>query len=263
MKESSRDKNFYIILPMFNEERSFGALRKMFDGKFRLPPGCNHRIIIVNDGSTDRTPELAATWEEDDNRVTVIAHKHNLGLGRAILTGFRKAVQEGAEGVITMDADASHPAQIIPYMVQEILSGADIVIASRFVAGSTQKGVPWQRRLYTLGARVLLSCIFPLKGVKDYTAGFRAYRAALIQEALETCNDLLVTSRSFAASTEILLKVSTLARSIKEVPLTLRYDQKESLSKMKAAAAIRDYLKLCLMTKKNCPLGRGIKFPTN
>lgn len=261
--EKNQEKIFFIILPMFNEEKSIEILRKMFGEKFQLPFGCKHRIIIVNDGSTDRTPELAAKWEKEDRLVTVLTHKHNLGLGQAILTGFQKAIQEGAEGIVTMDADASHPAQIIPQMVQEINSGADIVIASRFTAGSTQKGVPWHRRLYTAGARVLLASFFPLEGVKDYTVGFRAYRAALIREALKKSCGALVTTHSFAASAEILLKVSTIARNIKEVPLTLRYDQKESLSKMKAAAAIKDYLKLCLMPKKTCLLGRGIKLSSD
>lgn len=250
---------FYIILPMYNEEKAVGPLEAMFC-KVNLPPGTSYRILVVNDGSTDRTLQEVHMWQSRNPLVKVVSHPHNMGLGRALLTGFREAVKENPSGVITMDADATHPPETVSALVQKLLNGADIVIASRYAPGGAQHGVPWPRKLYSFGARMLLRLVFPLKGVRDYTVGFRAYRTGIIREALSRKSDSLVSFRSFASTVEILLKLATLARQIDEVPLILRYDQKKSRSKMKVLSTIRDYVRLCFMPKQKCTLGRGLKF---
>jgi len=248
-----------IILPMYNEELSIPLLRTMFDGNIPMPPECDYRIVVVNDGSTDETLKLVNAWIQENRRVSVVSHIRNMGVGQAILTGFGEAIRMGSNCVVTMDADASHPGDIINELVNSILSGADIAIASRFVEGGQQIGVPFMRRVYSLGARVLLSMVFPLRGVRDYTVSFRAYKTHLLNQALSKKKDSFLIFHSFATSVEILLKIAPLANKIEEIPLVLRYDHKKSPSKLRLWSTIWDYGKLFFLPKQKGPLGRGLK----
>ncbi|MEN6351463.1 MAG: glycosyltransferase family 2 protein [Syntrophomonas sp.] len=248
-----------IVLPMYNEELSIPLLRKMFDDQLEMPDGFEYRIVAVNDGSQDNTLALANNWAQENHRVVVLSHTRNMGVGQAILTGFGEAIRMNSTCVVTLDADASHPGGIIKQMVAEVEGGADIVIASRFAGGGKQIGVPPIRKLYSLGARMLLSLFFPLKGVRDYTVGFRAYNTPMVNQALSRTEDSFLAFRSFATSVEILLKLVPFAQKVAEVPLALRYDHKVSPSKLKLWHTIGDYLKLFMLPKQKCKLGRGLK----
>lgn len=250
------DKLVCIILPMFNETASFPMLRAMFDAGFDLSSGLEYSIVVVDDGSTDATPRLAWQWSRENHKVLVLTHSHNRGLGAAIMTGFRAAVALKADYLVTLDADASHPAGKIRELLMAVTKDADIAIASRFTAASKQSGVPLPRRIYSAGARLLFQLVFPLRGVRDYTTGFRSYRVDVVRGMLARHPDLAF--RSFAASVEILLRSAVYAGNIVEVPLLLRYDLKRSPSKMKAFSTVRDCLRLCLLPKTECRLGRGL-----
>ncbi len=253
------NKILAIVLPMYNEELSIPLLRGMFDRNMSMPPDYDYRIVVVNDGSQDGTLSLADDWARENLRVKVVSHTQNMGVGQAILTGFGEAIRMGADCVVTLDADASHPGDIISLMVEKVNAGADIVIASRFASGGRQIGVPPIRKVYSLGARILLSAFFPLKGVRDYTVGFRAYNTTILYSALSQTEKPFLKFSSFATSVEILLKVATMAENIEEVPLVLRYDHKVSPSKLKLWMTISDYLKLFWLPKQKCPLGRGLR----
>lgn len=248
-----------VILPMYNEEKSIPRLRLMFDKGLALPPNHDYHIIVVNDGSVDGTLDLASKWASENSRVTVVSHPKNMGLGQAILTGFNESINKGANCTVTMDADATHPGDTINDLVLTISRGSDIVIASRYATGGKQVGLSWNRRLFSFGARIFLSSLFPLKGVRDYTCGFRAYRTSLLAEALSRCDGRFLTFNTFTAMVEILLKTAVLADRISEVPLVLRYDLKQGGSKMKVLKTIRDYIRLLLLPVEKCPLGRGLK----
>lgn len=248
-----------VILPMYNEEKSIPQLRKMFDQGLRLPSDLDFNIIVVNDGSVDRTLELAYRWEQENPRVSVVSHNVNYGLGRAILTGFYQSIQRGSRCTVTMDADATHPGSTIFELVQEICNGSDIAIASRYAPGGRQVGLSLPRRLFSFGARVYLSAFFPLKGVRDYTCGFRAYRTSLLAGVLDRCQGEFLVFNTFTAMVEILLKTAGQASKIVEVPLVLRYDLKLGGSKMKLLKTIRDYFRLVSLPTKPCPLGKVLK----
>lgn len=249
-----------IVLPMYNEELSIAPLREVFDGDLLLPDGCDHCIFAVNDGSKDSTLKLVNKWAEENSRVKVISHDRNMGVGQAILTGFTEAIKIESTCVVTMDADASHPGGLITKLVAAVLNeNADIVIASRFAGGGTMVGVPFLRRVYSNGARLILSLIFPMKGIKDYTVGFRAYRTTILAAALSQASKSFLNFSSFTTSVEMLLKTAPYADKIVEVPLVLRYDRKKSPSKLRVWPTMRDYVRLSFLPKKKGPLGRGLK----
>lgn len=247
-----------IVLPMLNEEKAFDSVRTMFDNRLKLPASWDYMIVVVDDGSTDHTRALAEQWEEDNTHVRVMVHPENKGLGEAILTGFKEAVKIGADAIVTLDGDGSHPVETIYELVLAIGSNADIAIASRFAPGSRQKGVPFYRNIFSLGARMLLQAVFPLRGVRDYTCGFRAYKTSVVRKTMSQAANNFIIFNTFTAMAEILLKVAVNAGNITEVPLFLRYDLKYSPTKLKTGPTIRDYFRLCLLPKQNCALGRGL-----
>ena len=147
--------------------------------------------------------------------------------------------------ILTMDADNSHVPGLIPSMVRVIAEGYDVVIASRYQAGARVVGLTARRRILSFGASLLFRGLFPIPNVRDYTCGFRAYRAELIRGVLEE-NPQFISERGFSCMVDILLKLRVREPSVTmaEVPLLLRYDKKKGASKMNVGATIGDTLRL-------------------
>jgi dolichol-phosphate mannosyltransferase len=207
-------------------------------------------IVVVDDGSTDGTAQAASFAPgkiSDAFQVEVQRHEKNRGLAAALTTGLARTLElsRGDEDtLVAMDADNTHPPESIPLMVGTIWDGQDIVIASRYQPGAVQHGVPAFRRFLSWGARVLFRLLLPIPGVRDYTCGYRAYRVSLLREAWERTEANLITSRGFACTDELLIKLALITNKIREIPFTLRYDRKPGESKLKLGETIRAQMKV-------------------
>ncbi|MGH2405568.1 MAG: glycosyltransferase [bacterium] len=232
----------WVILPAFNEA---AGLPRLLEAIERVDADRIWRVIVVDDGSTDGTGAVAHA-HAGRLALTVLDHGTNRGLAAATRTGFEHACKHAAADavIVTMDADHTHDPAQIPPMVEAISHGADIVIASRYRAGARQAGVPPHRALLSAGVGWLLRLRFGLAGVRDYSCGFRAYRAAVLQRALAAYGERLIESRGFVVMTESLVKIAPFGPHIVEVPLHLRYDRKVGPSKMPAGKTIAGYLRL-------------------
>lgn len=243
-----RRQHVWVVLPAYNEERDLPPLlSRVADAmdEARLA----YTVVLVDDGSSDGTvaasQRLAA---EVPFQLELVAHSVNLGLGAAIRDGLLAATERAdpRDIVITMDADNSHTPELILRMVRLVREGNDVVIASRYRQGSRVRGVPWVRRLLSGVGRWLFTVIFPTPGVRDYTCGYRAYRAGLLQEAARRYGAGLFDQDGFQAMVDILLKLRRMDVVFHEVPLILRYDLKEGASKMRVWRTIRKTLALML-----------------
>lgn len=234
----------WVVLPAFNEEGSIGPLLdrllQELDSDYR-----EFTILVVNDGSTDRTAEIVRGYE-DTGRVTLIDQPENRGLAETLSTGLLAAVrQAGPEDmVVVMDADNTHPAGLVFRMTRLIREGNDVVIASRYRAGSYSRGLTLFRKMLSTGASWLFRITFPTPGVRDYTCGYRAYRAGMLMKLREKHGQELTSERGFACMVDILLRLREQGAIFSEVPLVLRYDRKEGASKMKVARTVRETLSL-------------------
>ncbi len=237
----------WVLLPAYNEAPNLPDLLADLDavaGTLML------RVLLVDDGSQDGTGAVAGGWRGPCSPV-VVGHDRNRGLGAALRTGLCALLDRCAEEdiVVTMDADGSHrPAQILQ-LVEAVRRGADVAIASRYCQGSRVRGVPPLRRLLSFGARVLLSLRFPVPGVRDYTCGYRAYRAVLLRQAWERYGEKWIESPGFAAHPEVLLKLRPFRPVVREIPIELRYDLKRGASKLPPVRTIRQYLVLLLRAR--------------
>jgi dolichol-phosphate mannosyltransferase len=235
-----------LALPAYNEEAGLPLVLESFRRAVG-EAGYEIRAVVVDDGSTDGTPEAIREWPE---RIPVESMRHasNRGLGETIRDALRLAARSAApeDIIVTMDADNTHPPELILQMIPRIQEGYDVVIASRYRQGADVVGLSGFRHLMSFGARVLYQAFFPIRGVRDYTCGFRAYRAGVLQEAFQRYGDALVTERSFASMAEILLKVARTGARMCEVPMVLRYDLKGGASKMNVPRTVAKTLGLML-----------------
>jgi dolichol-phosphate mannosyltransferase len=224
-----------VVLPAYNEAENVGAVLETLDDLGKRT-GLSLHAIVVDDGSRDATPQIVDRFS-GAMRTTLLKHSVNLGLGAAIRTGLLRAVEESSDRdvIVTMDADDTFTPTTIPDMLSKIDSGMDVLIASRYAPGSVVIGVPLHRRFMSLAASILFRVVLPIPGVKDYTCGYRAYRASALREALAFYREDFVNQDGFQCMVDILLKLRKLPVHFGEVPLTLRYDRKGGKSKMKVA----------------------------
>ena len=163
-------KKTLIIIPAFNEEASLpGVLAGL---RLNAP---EHDVLVVDDGSTDRTAEVAAT-----HGATVATLPFNLGVGGAVRTGFQFAVRQGYDRAIQFDADGQHDPLEIPGLLGELDAGADLVIGSRFADGSHEYN-PGRVRGRAMGLLRLTLNLLAGQRFTDTSSGFRAYSRRLLE----------------------------------------------------------------------------------
>lgn len=231
-----------------NEEET---LPKLLDSIFREFSTKDYGVIVINDGSTDRTGSVAESFQ-DKGHVIVLHNDGNKGLGFTMLRGLREtaSLAESTDAVVTMDADNTHQPERIHEMLQRIEDGDDLVIASRFRTGSVVRGVPLARRFLSWGASFTFRALFSIPNVRDFTCGFRAYRAGLIQTFCEDAGPSFQLDPGFSSSVHLLLCLSSYDPKVSEIPFSLRYDRKASPSKMNVLRTIFDTLRLIVREKR-------------
>ncbi len=202
-------KKLFIIIPAFNEEKTIGKLLA------KLKSGGYRNIVVVDDGSKDRTAEIA--YQEG---VIVLNHVINCGLGGTLRTGFEYALTNGADIIATMDADLQHKVEDIPKIIKPILSQkADVVIGKREFAS---KQMPFSRKLANKTGNLFTFIFFGLT-VSDSQSGFRCFNP----KALKKMN--LLSSKMEICS-EMISEIKKNKLKLVEVPIATIYT-KYSLSK--------------------------------
>jgi dolichol-phosphate mannosyltransferase len=233
-----------VALPAYNEAE---ALPKLLDRMRDTAATLDEpmRVVVVDDGSRDGTA-AAATPSTARLPVEVVAHAHNMGLHAALDTGFRAALDrcQDTDWIVTMDSDDTHPPSLIAGMLEQGRAGADVVIASRFQPGAEWLGLSWDRVLFSRGVSAMFRMAWPMRNVRDYTCGYRLYRAGLLRQAYARYGTRFVDEPSFACMPDVLWKVSRLRPTFAEVPLALHYDRKPGASKMNVPRTIRRTLAL-------------------
>jgi dolichol-phosphate mannosyltransferase len=228
----------HIVLPAYNEAASLGAVLISLRETARQS-GMVLRAIVVDDGSSDSTGQVVRDCS-GMLEVTLITHASNLGLGAALRAGLFRALDLAAEEdvIVTMDADDTHTPAAIEEMIARIDQGYDVLIASRYRKGARVVGVPLHRRFLSYAASILFRVTFPISGVRDFTCGYRAYRASVLRAATSRYRDELINQDGFQCMVDILLKLSRMNLRFAEVPIVLRYDRKGGKSKMKVVRTI-------------------------
>lgn len=237
-----------VALPAYNEAEGLPQLLEDLDHVLAGSTSAQ-TYVIVDDGSTDGTADVIRSFAES-HRVLTLRHEPNAGLGPTIRDALQLAVDNASpeDAVLTMDADNTHPPQIAPGMLQLLRDGNDIVIASRYRKGARIVGLAAHREWLSIGASWLFRLLFPVRGLRDYTCGYRVYRAAVLRRGFATYGSSFVDQVGFQCMADILLKLTRFNPRIAEVPLVLRYDRKEGRSKMKVVRTVANTM--CLLLRR-------------
>ena len=228
-------RSFCVIIPMFNEERGAEAcVRQVCPALAAIP--YPSRLITVNDGSRDQTGAILDRLAPEFSGLLVVHHPQNAGYGAALRTGIQTAVEHSFDYALFMDSDLTNDPADIPKFVALMERGIDVIKASRFVAGGSMQGVPWQRSIFSRMGNLVARCLFRV-GIHDCTNGFRAVKVDILQR-------MDLQERGFPIIMEELYQAKSLARTYGEVPvvLTSRTDDQRPTSFSYNPETFRKYL---------------------
>jgi dolichol-phosphate mannosyltransferase len=195
-----------VVIPTYNEAENLPLLvPRVLDQDPSL------EVLVVDDASPDGTGELADELAAANPRVHVLHREAKEGLGPAYRAGFSRALELGADLVIQMDADFSHPPETIPVMLKEIRDH-DVVTGSRYVNGITVINWPIERVLLSYYGNWYVRLVTRMP-VTDTTSGFRCIR----REALETIRFREIRANGYAFQMEINYRLNKHCKRVKEI----------------------------------------------
>lgn len=223
-----------IVVPTFNEAEN---LPKLATGLFALPIA-DLTLLVVDDNSPDGTGRIAEEIKQShQGRMEVIHRTGKLGLGTAYITGFRHALEAGADFIGQMDADFSHPLEKLVAM-REAAEAHDLVVGSRYVPGGSldERWPFWRKALSGWGnfyARTILSV-----PIRDITGGYRLWRrTTLLGLPLER-----VRSNGYVFQVEMGYLAHLLGFTVHEIPIYFadrRWGKSKMSFRIQAEAAVR------------------------
>ena len=223
-----------VVIPTYNEAENIPRLAAIL---LALPvPDLN--VLVVDDNSPDGTGQIAdRLTAEYPGRIDVLHRSGKLGYGRATTSGFQRALELGADAIATLDADFSHPPELLPGLL-EALKSCDIALGSRYVpGGGVDRDWPFWRKGLSRFANFYARTILQLP-VHDVTGGYRVYR----REALEKMPLERLRSNGYAFLVEVIYVAHRLGFNFKEVPFYFadrRFGQSKMSFRVQREAALR------------------------
>ncbi|RZS43742.1 dolichol-phosphate mannosyltransferase [Herbihabitans rhizosphaerae] len=218
-----------VVIPTYNERDNIEPIVKRLHAA--LP---EVHVLVVDDGSPDGTGEIVDQMVAADERVKVMHRTEKAGLGAAYVAGFDWALERDYAVVVEMDADGSHAPEDLPRLL-DALSDADLVLGSRWVPGGKVVNWPKRREFFSRGAN--LYSRMALGGqIKEFTAGFRAYRRAVL-EKIKLHN---VASQGYCFQIDLAWRTLEAGFTVVEVPITFT-ERERGESKM-TGSVIREAL---------------------
>ncbi|MCX7991067.1 MAG: glycosyltransferase family 2 protein [Proteobacteria bacterium] len=230
-----------VVIPAYNEELLIADTVKNI-AKYLTDNKYTWEIIVVNDGSKDRTEEILKELSHKINQLKIIKHKINEGKGKSVKDGI--FLSEGRVILFT-DADLSAPMENLKGMKEELDKGSDIVVASRLAEGAKIKKRPLHRKIIGRMFNIIIGVI-GFRGVKDTQCGFKLFKSDVAKEIFKKSR-----INGYAFDVEILHIAKIRGFKIKEYPV-LWIDREDSKMKIirDAFRMLREVLKIKYYDKK-------------
>ena len=235
-------RQIIFIVLAYNEERNIGRLLRNLSSLDRNP--YDYQVIVVNDGSQDRTREVAMSFGREP-KVEVIDHPTNLGVGQGFRTGFATAVNRAGPNdmIVTMEADNTSDLAVLRQMIHQVETRSDVSLASCYAPGGGVLGTTPSRMFYSKVANLMVRWLFRISEVHTYSSFYRAYRATALRRAIEWYGEKFIEEAGFVCMVEVLVKLHRLGLHITEVPMILDGRQRAGSSKMRVIRTILGYFR--------------------
>ena len=228
-------KNTLVIIPTFNES---GYIGKLLPQLFDL----SLDILIVDDGSSDGTIEIARSINSKDSQINFLLRNSKLGLGSAYRAGYAWALEKGYERIVQMDADGSHQVSDLKSMFRysDENPEVELLIGSRWIAGGAIENWSKFREILSRTANRYTQLMLQV-GVRDATAGFRIYKTALITRM--KVNE--VKSEGYCFQIEMTRAAQSAQALIAEFPITFK-ERETGSSKMSSRIVVEAMLRVTI-----------------
>ena len=210
-----------VCIPTYNERENLEAI---CSAVLAAEPRVD--ILVVDDNSPDGTGQLADELAAKEPRIKVLHRQKKEGLGRAYLHAFRTALDARYQYVIEMDADFSHDPRYLPRLLDEAMSGTDLVLGSRYVRGGGTLNWGVGRKVISRGGSLYARTILGV-GIRDLTGGFKCFR----RRVLESIGLEEVRSSGYAFQIELTYRTLKKGFTVKEIPIVFE-DRRVGQSKM-------------------------------
>jgi dolichol-phosphate mannosyltransferase len=230
LRTSLRAVKKVVVIPTYNEKEN---VREIVAAVLAVDP--ENEVLVVDDNSPDGTGAMADEMALSDARVHVLHRAGKEGIGPAYRDGFVEAMRLGADLIVQMDADFSHPPKDLPRFYDEI-SRADVVLGSRYVDGITVVNWPMHRLLLSWFGNVYARRVLGGMPVMDATGGFKCWR----REVLANIDLAGVRSNGYGFQIEMSYRAWRLGYRLRELPIIFA-DRKHGTSKMNMSIALEAF----------------------
>ncbi len=244
----SERPRFFIVVPVLNEagnlprlSNSLSALNQEFSARFDL------RVILVDDGSVDKTSELAKqAAAESGFALEILRHETNLGPGKAFQTAFVHLSSTLNENdlVLTIEGDNTSRLELVKQMLTRMAEGYDTIFASPYMYGGQIVNTSAFRVFLSAVANLFVKESLGLHGLLTVSSFFRLYKAATLKKLQRHYGPGIVERAGFECMVEMAMKMAFCGISISEVPMVLDTKARVGKSRMKIMRTIRGYLTL-------------------
>ena len=206
-----------VVLPAYNEAGQISQTLKSL-------PDYVRDIVVVDDCSRDATADIVAALAKRDPRVTLVRHEQNQGVGGAMVTGFQKALELGAQLVVKMDADGQMPPEYLPDLLLPLILGeADYAKGNRFRDFDALRRMPAVRRAGNMALSFLTKAAVGYWNCFDPCNGYVAIRGELLRHL-----PLQKVQRSFFFETSMLAQLYLMGACVADVPMPAHYGAETS-----------------------------------
>ncbi len=229
-----------VVVPAYNEENRLGDTLPVMIAYLRehYP---SFELIIVDDGSTDRTPAIVREFSQQCPEVRLISYQPNKGKGHAVRTGI---LQSRGEWVLFSDADLATPMEELPNLASRLREGYDIAIASRAIRGAHLViRQPWYREFAGRTFNLMVQ-LLAVPGIHDTQCGFKLFRQEAAREVFSRCEE-----NGFSFDIEVLHVALRLGYRVAEVPVHWMHREGSKVRLLRDA--VRMFLALLRISRRH------------
>jgi dolichol-phosphate mannosyltransferase len=239
-------RKVYLITPVLNEAANMPALINSWRSVSNELTEFEFEFILVDDGSTDGTATLAASFATGLS-FRVLRHEKNMGPGYAFGTGFEWLATQLKEDdiIVTIEGDNTSRIETLKIMLGRIVrENVDVVFASPHAYGGGFVNTSWWRMMASHAASAMTKLLLNIHGILTFSSFFRAYQGRVILTLQKKYGPRILEFRGFECMVELLKKLVLLGVTISEVPMNLDTSLRKGKSKLKVFKTTRKYFEI-------------------